>query len=178
VPKDEFLEVYLELGLTYAVVGADEPLLEVANGSIGKWNGGLRTFSQLPAERLDASDMFEASLNQTDETLEAVRIDGGARCNVPGKYRDYRAGLEVGNHVHASPTGRVTALFHGHQNESRPSILELPAPFQPGLLAANPRVINLYLAAQGVPSRIHHRPAELVKHHPRGLVTGKTELML
>jgi hypothetical protein len=80
VPKDEFLEVYLELGLTYAVVGADEPLLEVANGSIGKWNGGLRTFSQLPAERLDASDMFEASLNQTDETLEAVRIDGGARC--------------------------------------------------------------------------------------------------
>jgi len=30
VPKDEFIEVYLELGLTYAVVGADEPLLEVA----------------------------------------------------------------------------------------------------------------------------------------------------
>jgi hypothetical protein len=45
VPKDEFVEVYLELGLTHTVVGADEPLLEVANGSIGKWNGGLRTFS-------------------------------------------------------------------------------------------------------------------------------------
>jgi len=27
--------------------------------------------------------MFEASLNQTCETFEAVRIDGGARCNVP-----------------------------------------------------------------------------------------------
>jgi hypothetical protein len=45
VPKDEFVEVYLELGLTHTVVGADEPLLEVADGSIGKWNGGLRTFS-------------------------------------------------------------------------------------------------------------------------------------
>jgi hypothetical protein len=122
--------------------------------------------------------MFETSLSKTCETFEAVRIDGGARRNVSGKYRDYRAGLEVGNHVHASPTGRVTTLFHGHQNESRSSILELPAPFQPGLLAANPRIINLYLATQGVSSRIHHRSAELVKHHPRGLVTGKTELML
>ena len=45
VPKDEFVEVSLELGLAHTVVGADEPLLEVANGSIGKWNGGLRTFS-------------------------------------------------------------------------------------------------------------------------------------
>jgi hypothetical protein len=105
-------------------------------------------------------------------------MDGGARCNVPGKYRDYCAGLEVGNHIHASSTGRATTLFHGHQNESRSSILELPAPLQSGLLAANPRVINLYLAAQGIPSRIHHRPSELVKHHPCGLVSGKTELTL
>jgi hypothetical protein len=72
----------------------------------------------------------------------------------------------------------VTTLFHGRQNESRSSILELPAPLQPGLLAANPRVFNLYLAAQGLPSRIHHRPAEFVKHHPRSLVIGKTELTL
>jgi hypothetical protein len=122
--------------------------------------------------------VFKAGLNETCETFEAVRIDGGTGCNVPGKYRDYRAGLKVGNHVHASSTGSFTTLFHGHQNESRSSILELPAPSQPGLLAANPRVINLYLALQGVPSRVHHRPAEFVKHHPRGLVTGKTELTL
>jgi len=47
VPKDEFVEVYLELSLTHTVVNADEPLLEIANGSIGKGNGGLRTFSWL-----------------------------------------------------------------------------------------------------------------------------------
>jgi hypothetical protein len=95
--------------------------------------------------------MFKASRNKTGETFETVRVDRGTRCNVPRKYRDDRAGLEAGNHVHASSTGRVTTLFHGHQNESRSSILELPAPAQPGLLAANPRVINLYLAAQGLP---------------------------
>ena len=53
--------------------------LEVANGSIGKGDSGLRTFSQFRAERLDASDMFKAGLNETCETLEAVRIDGGTR---------------------------------------------------------------------------------------------------
>ena len=94
--------------------------------------------------------MFKAGLLETFEALEAVRIDGGTRCNVPGKYRINVLALKS-NHVHASSTGRVTTLFHGRQNESRSSILELPAPLQPGLLAANPRVINLYLAAQGAP---------------------------
>src|SRR5207248_481751 len=124
------------------------------------------------------SDVFKAGLNETCETFEAIRIDRGTGCNVPGKYRDDRAGLEVGHHVHASSTGGLSTLFHGHQNESCSSILELPAPTQPGLLAANPRVINLYLAAQGLSSGVHHRPAEFVKHHPRGLVPGKTELTL
>jgi hypothetical protein len=178
VAKYEFVEVYLELGFAYTVVRANEPLLEVANSSIGKWDGRLRTFSQLRAERLDARDMFKTGLDETCETFEAVRIDGGTRCNVPSKYRDYRAGLKVRNHAHASSTGGSSALLHGHQNESRPSILELPAPSQPGLLAANPRVVNLYLTAQGLPSRVYHRPTEFVQHHPRGLVAGKTKLTL
>jgi hypothetical protein len=29
------------------MVGADQPLLEVANGSVGKWDGGLRALAQL-----------------------------------------------------------------------------------------------------------------------------------
>ena len=90
--------------------------------------------------------MFKASRNKTGETFETVRLDGGTKRNVAGEYRDYRAGLEVRNDVHASSTGRVTPLFHGHQNESRSSILELPAPFQTSLLSSNPRVINFYLA--------------------------------
>ena len=71
-------------------------------------------FRKFRAERLDASDMFKAGLNETCKTFEAVRIDGGTRCNVAGKYRDDRAGLEVSNHVHANSTGGSTTLFHGH----------------------------------------------------------------
>jgi hypothetical protein len=96
VPKDEFIEVYLKLGLAHTMIGANEPPLEVADGSIGKGDSGLRTFSQFRAERLDASDMFKAGLNETCETLEAVRIDGGTKCNVAGKYRDDRGGLKSG----------------------------------------------------------------------------------
>ena len=147
------------------------PIARSASGTLG-------TFSQLRTERLRTSDMFKAGLNETCETLEAVRVNGGTSCNVPSKNRDYGAGLEIGNHVHASSTGSLTPLFHGHQHESRSPFLELPAPSQPGLLPANPRVINLDLTLQGFPSRIPHRPAEFVKHHPRGLVTGKTKLTL
>ena len=116
--------------------------------------------------------------DQPREAFEAVGIDGGTWCNVSSKYRDYRAGLKVRNHVHTGSTGGSSALLHSHQNEGRSSILELSAPPQPGLLAANPRVVNLYLTTQGFPSRVHHRPTEFVKDHPRGLVTGKTELTL
>jgi hypothetical protein len=36
----------MELGLAHTVVGANEPPLEVANGAIGKGDGGLCTFSR------------------------------------------------------------------------------------------------------------------------------------
>ena len=112
VPKYEFVEVNLELALAHAVIGANEPLLQVADSSIGKWDGGLRTLSQLRAERLGAGYMFKAGLLETFEALEAVRIDGGTGRDVPGEDRDDRVGLEVGNHVHASSTGSFATLLN------------------------------------------------------------------
>jgi len=35
-------------------------------------------------------------------------------------------------------------------------------------------VYSLYLAAQGLPGRIHHRPTEFVKHHLHGLFLQKS----
>jgi hypothetical protein len=46
VPEDEFVEVDLELGLTYSVIGADQPLLEISNSAIGEWNSRLRALSE------------------------------------------------------------------------------------------------------------------------------------
>jgi len=82
VPEDEFVEVDLELGLAHAVVCANEPLLEVADGSIGKSHRGLCAFSQFQTERLDAGDVFKTGLDQARETLEAVGVDCRARCNI------------------------------------------------------------------------------------------------
>jgi len=60
VPKDEFIEVYLELGLAHTMVGANEPPLEVANRSIGKGDSGLRTSSKFRAERLVVGEEYLA----------------------------------------------------------------------------------------------------------------------
>ena len=39
VPKDELVEVNLEVGLAHSMVGTDcPPLLEIANGPIGNWD--------------------------------------------------------------------------------------------------------------------------------------------
>jgi hypothetical protein len=62
VPEDEFVEVDLELCLAHSVVGADQPLLEVANGSIRKWDSGLHAFAQLRPQGLVANHMLKAGL--------------------------------------------------------------------------------------------------------------------
>jgi len=49
----------MELSLAHTVLGAYQPPLEVAYGSIGKGDRGFRTFSQVRTERLDASDLFD-----------------------------------------------------------------------------------------------------------------------
>jgi predicted nuclease with RNAse H fold len=45
--KDEFVKVNLKLGLAHSVVGADQPLLEVANGPVRKRDSRFRAFAQL-----------------------------------------------------------------------------------------------------------------------------------
>ena len=86
--------------------------------------------------------------------------------------------LEIWDHFHSDAARAPATLFHRNQNQRRPSPLELSASAETGLLAPNPCFINFYLAVQRLPSYIHHRPAELVKQHPGGLVTGQTELPL
>jgi hypothetical protein len=52
VSKHELIEVHLEFGLAHTVIGADEPLLQVASRSIGKRDGRFRALSQFRAKRL------------------------------------------------------------------------------------------------------------------------------
>jgi hypothetical protein len=178
VPKDELVEVNLELGFTHAVVGTAQPLLQIPNGSIRKWDHRGRTFAQLRTEGLDASDMLKAEFGETCEAFQTVRVDRGTGRHVLSKKPRYRAGLKVGNHVHPGATGSPTTLLDCHHDEGGSPIPELSTTAEPRLFSANPRIINLHLAAQRLPSRVYHRSAKFVEHHPRRLITGKAELPL
>src|SRR5437588_405431 len=122
--------------------------------------------------------MFEPSFRETLEALEAIRVDGRTGTDVLVEEGDDGLGLEIWDHFHAGTPRALATLFNRDQNQRRSSPLELSASAETGLLAANPRFINFYLAVQRLPSYIHHGPAELVKHHPGGLVTRQTKLPL
>jgi hypothetical protein len=82
VPKDELVEVGLELRAAYPVMSADEPLLEVADGAIGEWHHRRRAFAQFGSQRLSARDVLEADLLQASKAFEAIGMNGRARSNV------------------------------------------------------------------------------------------------
>ena len=78
VPKDELVEVGLELGAADPVMSADEPLLEVADGAIGEWHHRRRAFAQFGSQRLRARDVLEAEFLQAGKAFEAIGMDGRA----------------------------------------------------------------------------------------------------
>ena len=55
VPKDELVKIDLQLPFTDAVVGADQPLLHVADGAVGQRHDGGRASAQGTPERLPAT---------------------------------------------------------------------------------------------------------------------------
>ena len=92
VPKDELVEVGLELRAADPVMSADEPLLEVADGAIGEWHHRRRTFAQFGSQRLSARDVLEADFLQASKAFEAIGMNGRARSNVKSR-RIRRRGL-------------------------------------------------------------------------------------
>ena len=116
--------------------------------------------------------MFEASFRETFKALEAIGVDGRTARDILVEEREDGLAPEIWNHFHSDAAGAPATPFYCDQNQRRPSSLELSAAAEAGLLAANPRFINFYLAVQRFPSHIYHRSAELVKQHPGGLVTG------
>jgi len=88
------------------------------------------------------------------------------------------AALKSGITLHADTTRSSSALFDGHEDKSCPPMFKLSASPESSLFTANPRLIPLYLSTPRFPSRVHHRPAQLVQHHPCGLVTGQAQLTL
>ncbi len=72
--KDEFIEVDLELITAHAVVGSDQPLLEVANCTVRQWHHRLRAFAAVGSEELVPGHVFEPSFVEPGEALETVGV--------------------------------------------------------------------------------------------------------
>ena len=74
--KDEFVEINLKLIPAYAVIGSDQPLLQVANSAVGQRHHGLGPSAQLDSQGLAARYVLEPSFVQPGEALEAVGVYG------------------------------------------------------------------------------------------------------
>src|SRR5712691_554169 len=74
--KDEFVEINLKLITAHAVIGSDQPLLQVANGAVCQRHHGLGPSAQLDSQGLTARHVLEPSLVQPGEALQAVGVYG------------------------------------------------------------------------------------------------------
>jgi len=50
--ENELVQVNLQLIAAHAVVGANEPLLEVADGAVRQWHRGFRALAQVASQGL------------------------------------------------------------------------------------------------------------------------------
>ena len=74
VAKDEFIKINLKLIATHAVIGSDQPLLEIPNGAVCQRQHRLRAFAQIDSQGMRASHMLKSSLLQPQKALETVRV--------------------------------------------------------------------------------------------------------
>src|SRR5260370_33824931 len=79
VTKYEFIQVNLELIATHAVMGPQQPLLEMANGPVCRRHYGLPAFPEFLWPRLASQQMLKASLFHPSKAVQTVGDYLGAR---------------------------------------------------------------------------------------------------
>ena len=178
VTKDELVEVDGQLGTADAMVGTNQPLLEVANGPVGERHHRGDASVQVTAEGLRPGDMPKRRRLQAGERLQPVGIESRARGDVLLEKTGDGGRLEVANHAHADTSCPAAPLLDCHQHECGPPAFELAASAQPRLRTANPSVVNLDRTVQRLAGRIHHGAAQFVEHQPRRFITAEPKLAL
>ena len=177
VPKDELIQIDLQLGAAHPMVGTEEPLLEVPDGTISEGHDGFRSLVQLGSQGLSARDMLKDFV-QTREGLKAIGEDRRTGSNVLDEEVVDGGRLEVGDDGHADAPRGLPALLHSDQDQCGSVPLELSAPSEASLDAADPSIVDLDLTPKRFARDIDHRSSELVKHHPGGFVAPKPKLAL
>src|SRR5690349_8356670 len=98
--KDEFIKIRLELMAGHAVMGSEQPLLQVADGAVRQRHCGLRAFVQVRSRRLSAGHMGESSFIQSTKAPEAVGVNERTRCYVLSQERDDGSASEIRDDRH------------------------------------------------------------------------------
>lgn len=106
----------------------------------------------------------------------AVDVDAGAGCDGVLHEAAQGVGGGVTDDLHPQPTGTCAPDLDGDDHQRLGAAL--PAASQPVLEAANEALIDLDRSGQRCAFRINHCAAQLVQHHPRGLVALDSELAL
>lgn len=82
VPKDELVEIRLQLRAAHAVIGADQPLLKIPDGAVSERHHRPGTPAERRSQRLFEGDVVESRLLKIGEASQPVGVDGGAGSDV------------------------------------------------------------------------------------------------
>ena len=150
--------------------------LPIARSASGTTDGV--PLQQVDPERLRPGDVPDTRGGHPFEALQPVRVDRRSGRDVLRDEREHRRLFEIRDHGHSDPTRRVAPFLHRHQYNGGCSPLELPTASQAGLWPADPGVVDLDLAMQGLTAGIDHGAPQLVQEHPRGFVPAQPQLPL
>src|SRR5580693_6046245 len=178
VAKDEFIKINLKLIAAHAVIGSDQPLLEIPNGAVRQRQHRLRAFAQIDSQGLRARHMLKSGLLQPRKALETVSIYSRTQHYIFFQETEERCTFEIRDDSHSSAPGYAAPFLHNHQDQRGFPSLQLPASPQSGLSPANPGLVHFHFSAQRLTFQVDHSPPQLVQHHPCCLVALQTKLAL
>jgi len=115
VAKDEFIKINLKLIAAHAVIGSDQPLLEIPNGAVCQRQHRLRAFAQIDSQGLRARHMLKSGLLQPRKALETVGVYGRTQRYILHSLSGNRGALQSCKPIRPAAGGQVflTSLFAG-----------------------------------------------------------------
>src|SRR5262245_24152671 len=75
-------KINLKLIAAHAVIGSDQPLLEIPNGAVCQRQHRVRAFAEIDSQGLRARHMLKSSFLQPREALETVGVDSGTQRHI------------------------------------------------------------------------------------------------
>src|SRR5918996_752352 len=168
----ELVEVDLEMGVTDAMMRADEPGLEVSEDPVDARQHLLGALGR----SLGAGPVPVAQRAERGVALPGVGDDTRPGCDhaadEPGQGAARRIGHDLKPDAARGAAADLDSADHQHLVE------QLAAAPQSNLRPADVGFVDLHVVLQGFAIRAHHGPAQLMEHHPGHLVAGNAELAL